>query len=280
MKVRKKRDLSPEEDERKVVETPVTPRQKEKRHKKKKKRDYDSDPPVDVLDIAEEPSPRTSEHMTPMSAAEKLKNQAKSVAGPSRSQKRKRQRRDSGTSSDEERWLEKIKDPKMMTARQRAMYERGNEMGGKDMCQPEVLVALPTGYKEKVLTAEALEKAQLMSQKRKQMADEKREKDKKKTMERLLKKQDSKVAKSTKSRQARSTVPMIIYRNTLDGVTLTYPPNVTYPLAPQSARDVPQITPCAICGNPKKYNCSKTNVPLCSFMCYKQNVASIQQIFC
>ncbi|XP_055678346.1 INO80 complex subunit B [Lutzomyia longipalpis] len=276
MKVRKKRDFSPEVEERK--EPPMTPRQKEKRHKKKKKLDYDSDP-VDILNDVEEPSPRAAEQLTPMSAAEKLKNQNKGAASASRSQKRKRQRRDSGTSSDEERWLEKIKDPKMMTARQRAMYERGNE---KEMSssQPEALVALPTGYKEKVLTAEALEKAQLMSQKRKQMADEKREKDKKKTMERLLKKQDSKTAKSTKSRQARTAVPVVIYRNTLEGVTLTYPPNVSYPLTPQGPREVPQVTPCAICGSPKKYNCSKTNVPLCSFMCYRQNVASIQQIFC
>jgi hypothetical protein len=34
------------------------------------------------------------------------------------------------------------------------------------------------GYKEKVMTAEAIQKAALKSQKRKQLADEKREKDK------------------------------------------------------------------------------------------------------
>lgn len=37
---------------------------------------------------------------------------------------------------------------------------------------------LPVGYKEKVMTAEAIQKAALKSQKRKQLADEKREKDK------------------------------------------------------------------------------------------------------
>lgn len=33
---------------------------------------------------------------------------------------------------------------------------------------------------------------------------------------------------------------------------------------------------CAVkdCKNIKKYNCSKTNVPLCSLKCYKANLAS------
>ncbi|XP_059619842.1 INO80 complex subunit B [Phlebotomus argentipes] len=276
MKVRKKREMSTEDEDRKV-ELPVTPRQR--RPKKKKKEDYDDSDPVDIMnDIVEESSSRAPDALTPQSAAEKLKSQAKSSS--SRSQKRKRQKRDSGTSSDEERWLEKIKDPKMMTARQRAMYERGNEKEVNSIAPPEVLMALPTGYKEKVLSAEALEKAQLMSQKRKQMADEKREKDKKKTMERLLKKQDSKMGKNSKNQRSRTILPTIIYRNTLEGITMTYPPNFSYPLAPQGSREAPKATPCVICGHPKKYNCSKTNVPLCSFRCYKQNVASIQQIFC
>jgi hypothetical protein len=37
---------------------------------------------------------------------------------------------------------------------------------------------MSVGYKEKVMTAEAIQKAALKSQKRKQLADEKREKDK------------------------------------------------------------------------------------------------------
>ena len=27
------------------------------------------------------------------------------------------------------------------------------------------------------------------------------------------------------------------------------------------------------CGKPKKYACSKTNIPLCSLACYKKNMA-------
>ena len=43
---------------------------------------------------------------------------------------------------------------------------------------PEELLALPSGYKERVMTAEMVQKAALKSQRRKQQADEKREKDK------------------------------------------------------------------------------------------------------
>lgn len=184
--------------------------------------------------------------------------------------------KESGSSSDEERWLEKIKDPKLMTARQRAMYERGNTE--KDQIPLEALVSLPTGYKEKVLTAEDHEKALLKSQKRKQLADEKREKDKRKTMERLLKKQDSKLIKS-KSRQAKTTVPTITYRSTADGSVIIFPPNTDFPIFSPKSKEQhrkPAIV-CSIpgCGNLKRYNCSKTDVPLCSFACYKQNVASI-----
>lgn len=63
-----------------------------------------------------------------------------------------------------------------MTARQRAMFERKTDT--EPNSSVEQLMSLPTGYKEKVMTAEAIQKAALKSQKRKQLADEKREKDK------------------------------------------------------------------------------------------------------
>lgn len=73
---------------------------------------------------------------------------------------KKRKRRDSA-SSDEERWLTAIesgkledvddelkkikpKDPALMTARQRAMYDRG--VDGSPAATP-ILMSLPTGYK-------------------------------------------------------------------------------------------------------------------------------------
>lgn len=232
-----------------------------------------------------------------MTIAEKLKTQTtpKLAQHLSKSQKRKKGRnKDSGTSSEEERWLDaiesgkleqvddelkKIKDPKLMTARQRAMYERGTDKepspGG------EILMALPSGYKEKVMTAEAIQKAQIKSQKRKQLADEKREKDKKKTMERLLKKQDSKITKGTKNRPAKTAVPVISYTANIFGATITFPPNVDLPL---QQRPIPTTSlksiACAMCSSPKKYNCSRTNLPLCSFKCYKMNVASLKKIIC
>lgn len=217
--------------------------------------------------------------------------------GKSAKKKKGKGGRDSGTSSDEERWLDAIesgkleevddelkkikpKDPKLMTARQRAMYERNTD---KDTtAAPEILMALPTGYKEKVLTAEAIQKAQLKSQKRKQLADEKREKDKKKTMERLLKKQESKAVKASKNRPAKTTIPMIKYVTTADSATISLPPGMDFPLQPQIGKEPPKPILCGMpnCSNLKRYNCSKTNVPLCSFRCYKMNVDSIKQIIC
>ncbi|KAJ8961954.1 hypothetical protein NQ314_005856 [Rhamnusium bicolor] len=138
---------------------------------------------------------------TPKSKPVLLNKLTPSTSGTSTNNK-KRKKRDSA-SSDEERWLTAIesgkledvddelkkikpKDPALMTARQRAMYDRGVE--GTSSTATPTLMSLPTGYKEKVMTAEAIQKAAIKSLKRKQLADEKREKDKKKTMERLLKK--------------------------------------------------------------------------------------------
>lgn len=163
----------------------------------------------------------------------------------------------------------------MMTARQRAMYERGTDKetspGG------EVLLSLPSGYKEKVMTAEAIQKAALKSQKRKQLADEKREKDKKKTMDRLLKKQESKNLKNAqKGRPVRKSEPMIVYKNRSNEISLSLPPGVDFPIETQPPRDIPKPTICGVdgCSQIKKYSCSKTGVSLCSLECYKKNLAS------
>lgn len=164
----------------------------------------------------------------------------------------------------------------MMTARQRAMYERGTDK--ETSPGREVLLALPSGYKEKVMTAEAIQKAALKSQKRKQLADEKREKDKKKTMDRLLKKQESKNLKNAqKGKPIRKIEPMIVYKNNNNEVTLSLPAGVPYPIEHQSPKEAPKPTKCGIngCDNIKRYNCSKTGVPLCSLECYKKNLVLI-----
>lgn len=81
------------------------------------------------------------------------------TTGSSNASNKKRKKRDSA-SSDEERWLTAIesgkledvddelkkikpKDPALMTARQRAMYDRGE---GTSVSAP-TLMSLPTGYK-------------------------------------------------------------------------------------------------------------------------------------
>lgn len=286
-----------------MEESPVR-QKRHKKHKKhkKKKQEYDSDA-IDVC--AESIEPSTSKEET---AADLLKSQNVPVASITSSsqfqlspvaekekKKKKTKGKDSGTSSDEERWLDaiesgkleevddelkKIKDPKLMTARQRAMYDRGTDKEPNP--GTEILMALPSGYKEKVMTAEAIQKALVKSQKRKQMADEKREKDKKKTMERLLKKQDSKIGKNSKNRPAKCFVPVISYRNTIDGGSVTMPIHMSFPLKAQTEKLPPKPVICGMpdCSNIKKYSCSKTNVPLCSFRCYKQNVAAIRNIIC
>lgn len=230
-----------------------------------------------------------------MSAADKLKSQATTAVGASNAiglntktgKKSRRTRRGSGTSSEEERWLDaiesgkleqvdgelkKIKDPKLMTARQRAMYERNIEKG--DVPGDDVLLALPTGYKEKVLTAEAIEKAQLISKKRKQQADERREKNKRETMDRLLKKQESKVTKVAKNKPVKITVPVIsFYDSITNGSHISYPIDMEFPIKEQLPRTPPVTIFCGVCNIEKKrYNCSKTNIPLCSFECYKLNL--------
>lgn len=156
------------------------------------------------------------------------------------------------------------------------MYERGTDR--EISPGREVLMALPSGYKEKVMTAEAIQKAALKSQKRKQLADEKREKDKKKTMDRLLKKQESKILKNAqKGKPVKKAEPMIIYKNSVNETYLALPPGVPFPLEHQPPKDPPTPVKCAIsnCNNIKKYNCSKTGLPLCSLECYKTNMTTI-----
>lgn len=215
---------------------------------------------------------------------------------PTNSAKKPRKRRNSDTSSDEERWLnaietgkledvddelKKIKDPKLMTARQRAMYERTQDTEPALAGFVEELIALPSGYreKEKPQTAEEIQKAALKSQKRKQQADERREKDKQKTMERLLKKQENGKQRSAarKQQNQKQTTPLLTYMNTVDGAYIIVPPGQEFPIQPQTAIKPPPPQLCGIagCSKRKVYNCSKTNVPLCSLACYQKNLAVV-----
>ncbi|KAL0894005.1 hypothetical protein ABMA27_014074 [Loxostege sticticalis] len=313
--VRRQREPSTTDDEI-VIDTSPPKKHKRHKHKKLKKRkienEFDSDTSIDVSyeDIVDKPykiKMKAGRDLPGTSAADLLKAQTmksssdsrRSIPGSSSSTppkatvKKKKKGRDSGTSSEEERWLDAIKsgkleevdeelkkikpkDPKMMTARQRAMYERGTDKetspGG------EVLLALPSGYKEKVMTAEAIQKAALKSQKRKQLADEKREKDKKKTMDRLLKKQESKNLKNAqKGKPLKKIEPMIVYKNNNNEISLTLPPGIPFPIDAQPPITTPVPIKCGIegCTNVKRYNCSKSGIPLCSLECYKRNLMTL-----
>lgn len=211
------------------------------------------------------------------------------IAGTSKSSnsKKKKNKDKEGVSSDEERWLDalesgkledmddelkkiKPKDPKLMTARQRAMYERGSEAPNNS----ETLLALPSGYKEKVMTAEAIQKAALKSQKRKQQADEKREKDKKKTMERILKKQETKQPKTSNIKQNKDIPPLVSYKQNLDRTSIFFHNDLGCLLEPQKSKPAPDKKTCVICGSLKKYSCAQTGVALCSLRCYRKNISS------
>lgn len=125
------------------------------------------------------------------------------------------------------------------------------------------------------MTAEAIQKAAIKSQKRKQLADEKREKDKKKTMERLLKKQDSKATKQSRQKTTKTNAPVVVYRQNGEGTIMTFPEGIDYPLTTVKAPEPIKPLVCSTgCGNIKKYSCSRTGVPLCSLECYKKNLSS------
>lgn len=285
-------------------------RHKKHKHKKHKKKKIAHDDSNSFIDISAETDRKKTVRIKMKKEDEKSSEKMRdkipkisnlSVAGsstapsPKATTKKKipksNKGKDSGTSSEEERWLDAIesgkleevddelkkikpKDPKLMTARQRAMFERKTDTEPNPGV--EQLMSLPTGYKEKVMTAEAIQKAALKSLKRKQLADEKREKDKKKTMERLLKKQESKASKViSKGKPSRRQVPLVSYRLTIEGSSISLPPGEDFPLRPAKEKELPPAIFCGVthCSNPKKYSCSKTGIPLCSLECYKANLS-------
>ncbi|XP_078600139.1 INO80 complex subunit B-like isoform X1 [Branchiostoma floridae x Branchiostoma japonicum] len=167
--------------------------------------------------------------------------------------------------------LKKMRDPALLTARQRAL-----RYGTPEATQH--LLELPSGYKPKEETEEMIQKRRQRAQKRRMQAAKKNEESKKKTVERLLKREATK-QKQQKAKTVRSKghIPIVTYINSHDKVTLSFPPGVTYPLTPQVTPPPPK--PQQKCGVPgctkqKRYSCSKTGVPLCSLECYRKNKKS------
>lgn len=237
-------------------------------------------------------------------------------------QRKKAAGKDDGTDSEEERWLhaieagkleevddelKRIRNPRLLTARQRALLEKQRPgdpndpafilLPGEEVPQQqhqqllqqhealeqsqiiipaEPLLALPSGVREKEVTQEMLEKKAIKSQRRRAQALEKREEDKKKTVDRLLKKQDPKLLKSCFTKKSvKSEVVMFCYHSTREGSLLSLPTGVDYPITRQQSAPIPKAKLCGIpgCVNPKRYSCSKSGVPLCSLQCYTINKA-------
>lgn len=164
---------------------------------------------------------------------------------------------------DDSGMLKKSKDPKLLTARQRALFH-GHQ---------EELLQLPSGYRQVELTEEQVLKRQQRAKKRRQQAHEKREKDKKQTLDRLLKKQESKNKSMKTKTTKKSNAPKVHYVNNHHGITISVPAGIQFPFVAEKASPPKPKTLCGVkgCSNLKKYSCSKSGVPLCSLACYKIN---------
>ena len=200
--------------------------------------------------------------------------------------------------------LRSIKNPKMMTARQRAMVERMKQADDSYLADESNLSSstaaddsLPISqhisldYKKKKRKVkendpdeEINQKIKAMkAEKRKEIELEKREEEKQKTVDRLLKKSDSKsiLRIDEKNQDVKRSIPKITYRITENEFSLSFPKGASYPIKPKrldEGKDVPKPVECSIpgCGKIKRYNCSKSGKPLCSLACYKQNQVLIQ----
>ncbi|RXG57893.1 INO80 complex subunit B [Armadillidium vulgare] len=184
---------------------------------------------------------------------------------------------DEDTDSEEERWLDAIesgkleevddelkrmKNPRLMTARQRALMEKRADGVDETFAgiPAEPLLALPSGFKEKVLTEEMLAKKAMKN--------------------RLLKKQDPKTSKGSRQKVLKKSVPLMSYFNNKEGIFLALPDGVELPFISQMLeREAPKPVVCGGpgCMNIKKYSCSKTGVPLCSLECYKRNLLQVMR---
>ncbi|XP_048746798.1 INO80 complex subunit B-like [Ostrea edulis] len=165
---------------------------------------------------------------------------------------------------DDSGMLKRSKDPKLMTARQRALIHG----------QQAELLQLPSGYKTVELTEEQVEKRQQRAKKRRQQAQEKREKDKKQTLDRLLKKQEAKSKGPKTKGSKRSNIPRVRYINNKSEVSISVPVGIQFPFLSQKAEPCKPAVNCGVsgCKNLKRYSCSRTGVPLCSLDCYKKNM--------
>merc|ERR1712156_399329 len=245
---------------------------------------------------ARKPKPKqvTPKPVTPKSTPKVATPKVQQLT-PAANKKRKRQ----NSEEEEEKWLDAvesgnlaqvdaelktIRDPKLMTARQRAMVDRKNNDDYNDEDSGHMslsYISAKKGSKAGSLVDE--EETQrlkaIKSAKRKEIELEKREQDRIKTVERLLNKKESSTLKNTALSQttavvsSKKQVPKIVYVHRKEGPLLTFPEGMDIPISAKKPVDPPLPIKCSIenCQNNKKYSCSKTGKPLCSLNCYKLN---------
>lgn len=284
-----KRKESGTEEEVIIDSPPGTSHKKHKKHKKKHKKKKDGDledmspkPPITLkLKIGGETlSTKSVQSVKKEPSSDESQDQIIDVLNVMVVQAEDEDKLKKEDTSDEEKeWLDalekgnlddsgmlkKRKDPKLLTARQRALFH-GHQ---------EELLQLPSGYRQVELTEEQMLKRQQRAKKRRQQAHEKREKDKKQTLDRLLKKQDSKNKNMRTRGSKKSNAPKVHYVNNHHGITISIPSGMQFPFTAEKAIPPKPKTICSVknCSNLKKYSCSKTGVPLCSLQCYKINMA-------
>ncbi|CAL4060699.1 unnamed protein product, partial [Meganyctiphanes norvegica] len=310
----KKRDKTEAADEQFAdnLSVPVSKPKKSKKHKRDKKpKSEDVDRLINIEDVEEmdvsvddvdesptaelkfkiklEESYPEKQPSTPKSSKVKVPQNKSSSSKKPPGNKKKEGKGEDDTDSEEERWLhaiesgkleevddelKRMRNPRLMTARQRALLEKRTDAPDENfpVIPAEPLMALPSGFKEKVVTEEMLAKKAIKTQKRREQAQEKREEDKKRTIDRLLKKQESKAQKIRF--KCKQDLPMLTYLNTRELISVSFPTNCEIGIKPAVAQSPPKVVQCGApgCSNPKKYCCSKTGVPLCSLQCYKSNM--------
>ncbi|KAK2170420.1 hypothetical protein LSH36_3g27008 [Paralvinella palmiformis] len=101
----------------------------------------------------------------------------------------------------------------------------------------------------------------------------------KQTLDRLLKKQEIKLKGSRMRINKRSQAPCLRYISNSEGCFISVPQAAQFPFAKEVSEEPPKLIICGVdgCKNKKKYNCSKTGVPLCSLECYKLNLKNIRK---
>ncbi|NP_001135702.1 INO80 complex subunit B [Xenopus tropicalis] len=181
---------------------------------------------------------------------------------------------------EESRWLEALErgeldvngdlkretDETLLTARQKALLQKQQ--------MPALPLFPPAAYPGPPLSEEMLVKREEKARKRRLQAAKKAEESKKQTIERLTKTSKSRGAKAPRERRGRQPpCPMIRYQNSAHTISVSFPTGVPCPAPTEPLPALPAPTLCGVpgCGNPKKYSCSQTHVPLCSLECYRRN---------